>query len=278
MSATESPRAWHADEESLRRWVDGDVGPLLGASVEQHLVRCVACRSAVAQMVATPTLDAAWDKVLDEIELPKPGVVERVLVRLGFKPSEALLVAAAPAMRLSWLGGLTTALLFVLVAATFGGPKGVSLFLFIAPLVPVVGVAAAYGPSADPSYEAAAATPYPMFRLVLVRTVAVLATSIPVVLAASLLPVGDQVSAAWLLPAVGFVAVVLLASTWVDPAYAAAAVALAWVIAVGSSARAGEPLDVLEPGALVAYAVLTVTALLVLTVRLRTTSMRSYPQ
>jgi len=278
MSATESPRAWHADEASLRRWVDGTVGPLLGASVEQHLVRCEACRTQVATIVETPTLDAVWDKVLDEVETPRPGLVERLLVRLGMSPSDALLVAAAPAMRLSWLGGLTTALLFVLVAAVLGGSNGVTLFLLVAPLVPVAGVAAAYGPSADPSYEAAAAAPYPTMRLVLFRTAAVLATSIPVVVLASLSPVGHEVSAAWLLPAAGFVAVVLLAGTWVDPAYAAAGVTLAWMVAVVSWARTGEPLGVVAAPMLVVYGAGSVIVVIVLIIRLRAMGMRWYPQ
>jgi len=271
MSATESARAWHADEASLRRWVDGTAGPLLGASVEQHLVHCAACRSAVARMVEAPTLEPAWGRVLDEIELPKPGVVERLLVRLGFKPSEALLVAAAPSMRLSWLGGLTTALLFVLVAATLGGERGLSLFLLVAPLVPVAGVAASYGPSVDPSYEVAAAAPYPMFRLVLFRAVAVLATSIPVVVLASLLPLGQEVTVAWLLPAAGFVAVVLLAGTWVDTVYAATGVALTWMVAVGLWTRAGDPLGAVAPPMLAIYGAGTVLVVVALTIRLRRT-------
>ena len=274
MSGIESARAWHADDESLRRWIDGNAGTLLGASVEQHLVRCESCRSSVETMVAAAPLEAVWDKVLDEVELPQPGIVERMLTRLGLRPSEAMLVAAAPSMRLSWLSGLTTALLFVLIAATFGGPHGVTLFLLIAPLVPVAGVAASYGPSADPSFEVAAASPYPAMRLVLFRTVSVLATTIPVVVLASLLPVWAEVSAAWLLPALGFVALVLLAGTWVDPAYAAAAVAAIWTIAVAVWARRGEAVDALAPNMLVMYGTGTVIIVVVLIVRLRTMGVR----
>lgn len=269
MSGIDIPHAWHADEQSLRRWVDGTAGTLLGASVEQHVVRCEACRGMVARMVAMPSLDGVWDRVLDDIETPRPLFVERILVRLGLPRSQALLVASAPSMRLSWLGGITAALMFVVLAGAFGGDRGLSLFLLVAPLIPVAGVAASYGPSADPSYEATAVTPYPMLRLVLFRTAAVLVTCLPLVALSSLLPVGQQVTPAWLLPAVGFVAITLLASTWVDTAYAAAVVALSWLVAVVWWTRAGDPLGVLAPELLVAYAITTVLVSVALVVRLR---------
>jgi hypothetical protein len=43
-----------------------------------------------------------------------------------------------------------------------------------APLVPLVGVAVAYGPEADPAHELTATAPYSGLRLVLLRTAAVL--------------------------------------------------------------------------------------------------------
>ena len=75
-------------------------------------------------------------------------------------------------MRVAWLLGTIGVLLFVVsrrVCADSDG--GLGLFLLVAPLIPVAGVAAAYGPSSDPSYEAVLASPYPMVRLVLLRTV-----------------------------------------------------------------------------------------------------------
>ena len=76
----------------------------------------------------------------------------------------------------------------------------------------------AYGPAADPSYEAVLTSPYPMVRLALLRTVSVLTTSVPLVIGAGLLlPTSTLVAVAWLLPAAGFIAVVLTASNWVEP-------------------------------------------------------------
>ena len=79
-------------------------------------------------------------------------------------------------------------------------------------------VAVAYGPSSDPSYETVVAAPFAMVRLVLLRTLSVLVTSVPLVVVTGLvLPTSPIVAVAWLLPAAGFIAVVLTASNWVDP-------------------------------------------------------------
>ena len=88
-------------------------------------------------------------------------------------------------------------------------------------------------------------TPYPMLRLILLRTIAVLALALPAVLLAGLF-IPTEVPFAWLLPAVGFVAVVLAASTWVSPLRSAVAVssvwlAVIWLLAAGQFAGRGAP-------------------------------------
>ena len=60
--------------------------------------------------------------------------------------------------------------------AAYVGTHGVAVFLALAPLLPMVGVALAYGPTADPAYEIAAATPYSGVRLLALRTAFVVAT------------------------------------------------------------------------------------------------------
>jgi hypothetical protein len=64
----------------------------------------------------------------------------------------------------------------------------------------------------DPALEPEMVTPYPALRLILLRTIAVLALALPAVLLLGLVVPGDA-PFAWLLPAIGFVAVVL-AATW----------------------------------------------------------------
>lgn len=249
-----SRSGWHVDQTSLRRWVDGLAGPIAGASVEQHVLHCAQCQSDVAALVPVEPLRPVWDNVLAEVESPRPGPAQRLLVKLGLSASDAIVVASAVTLRVAWLVGMVAVLAFTVFAAVFAEAGGIALFLMAAPLIPIAGVAAAYGPTADPSYEAVLAAPYAMVRLVLLRTASVLATSVPVVVVSGLLlPTSWAVAIAWLLPAAGFVVVVLTASNWVDPAYAASVVATGWVVAVAFAARAGDPLVLLSPPALVGY-------------------------
>ena len=149
-------------------------------------------------------------------------------------------------------------------------PKIVGLFLLIAPLAPMVGVAAAYGPESDPTHELATAAPYSKPRLVLLRAAAVLAASLPITVAVGLLlPIPTWLAAAWLLPALGFIAVVLAAGTWVDPVYAAAALAVGWVSAVGWAVVQREPHSLFSVGAIAAYVAIGALATTVFVTRIR---------
>lgn len=269
MNAETGSVPWHVDADSLRRWVDGVASPMVSMSIEQHVLRCASCRDAIAGLVPEAPLQAVWARVLTDIEVPRPGVMERLISRVGLSPADSLVIAAAVNLRVAWSLGVIVVLFFAVMAASFGPFGGIALFVVGAPLVPVAGVAAAYGPSVDPSYEAVQAAPYAIVRLVLLRTAFVLVTSVPVVVVAGLLlPASPVVAAAWLLPAAGFIVVVLTASVWMDPAYAAAAVAVGWVCAVAWAARDGDPLGAFSPAYLIAYLVVAVVAGLILLNRL----------
>lgn len=265
---------WHLDETLLTQWIAGEAEAVYAASTEQHVVRCAACRDRVRDITANdrpravPDLDAVWAAVRDEIEVPATGVAERLLARLGLSPSDAQLVAAAPAFRGAWLGALCVVLVFATLAAAWADTRGATLFLLVAPLLPVVGVALSYGAEADPALEQEAATPYSPLRLVLLRTLAVLGGSVPL-LAVSTVLVPGRTSYLWLLPALGFTAVVLAVSTWTDPLRPAAVVAVGWLVAVGWSAQHGGPGLVLGDACLAAYAALLAAGLVVLLVRTR---------
>jgi hypothetical protein len=184
--------------------------------------------------------------------------------------TDALLVAHAPSLRASWLFGLAATLAFAVLAAVWGGMRGPAFFLLVAPLVPVAGVAFAYGPDVDPAFEAGLAAPYPAARLLLLRTAAVLVTSLPLaVLAGLLVPALPGTAVSWLLPALAFTAVVLAASTWARPSAVAVVLGVGWVVAVGSASMARDPAAVLTPALLVTYAVIGVVAVLVLCLRIR---------
>jgi len=212
-----------------------------------------------------------WGRIREQAQAPRPGLVERVLTRFGVSEPDALLVAVAPSLRASWLYGLAVTLGFVALSAAYGGSRGLALFLLVAPLVPVAGVALAYGPDVDPSYEVGVAGPYSAARLLtLLRTAAVLATCLPLVLLAALLvPALSWTAVSWLLPALSFTAVTLAASTWTRPAVAGVGLGIAWACAVGSAAAQQDPAAVLGPAPLLVYAAVGVAAALVLRLRLR---------
>ena len=256
---------WHVSDEALGSWVDGTAGPVAGASVEQHLGRCERCRGVVASLVPADDVPGSWEAILEAVELPPPSLGVRLMTRVGLGPADRAVVDTAPVLRIGWLVGVSVVLGFAVVASLLVDDGGLAPFLAVAPLVPVAGVAVAYGPSADASYEAVLVSPYPMFRLVLLRTAAVLATSLPLlVLAGLLLPFSSTTAVAWLVPAAGCTVVVLAASSWVDPEYAAVVTGLGWVAAVAWATRQGDPLLVLAPLAMAGYALVLVTGLLVL--------------
>lgn len=261
---------WHADDALMARYVRSEAASLDGASLEQHLTGCAECRARMATHVEIAPLEMVWSRVREQVQAPEPSLVERLLTGLGLSAPDARLVAVAPSLRTSWLFGLAVTLGFVGLGAAFGGTRGLSFFLLVAPLVPVAGVAFAYGPDVDPAYEVGVAVPYSAVRLLLLRTAAVLATSLPSVLAASLLvPALSWTSVAWLLPALAFTVVVLAASTWTRPTVAAVGLGIAWACAVGAAAFGRDPYAVLTPSLLLVYAVMGAAAAIVLSLRIR---------
>ena len=265
---------WHLDDDMVRRYVGRADSLAEGASAEQHLLSCGPCRArvtAAAGVTERSVIDlaAVWDRTRDAVEVPRPLVLERVLRGAGLPASEARLVAVASAFRGVWLAGVGAVLVFAAVAAAFGHARGVWLFLAVAPVVPCLVVASSYDPRLDPALEPELVTPYPVLRLVLLRTVAVLALALPAVLLFGLVVPGET-AFAWLLPAAGFVAVVLAASTWVSPLRAAIAIGLAWFTAVWLlAARSGPPEAVLQAPAQAAFVALAAASSAIFLLRRR---------
>ena len=142
---------WHVDPSTLGAWVEGTSGPVTSASIEQHLVQCAQCRAAVAGLLPIADVPGSFDAVLAQVS-GGAGLVERILVRFGLKAGDAVVVGAAPVLRIAWSAGLAAVLGFILVASLVGHDRSQALFLALAPLLPVAGVAAGYGPAVDPSY------------------------------------------------------------------------------------------------------------------------------
>lgn len=258
------------DQDLLARYARGEAGLAVAASVEQHVVRCAACRAALAAHVDRPALDAVWDRVRAVVDAPPRPFAQRVLQRLGVPEPDALLVAAVPALRTSWLLGVLAVLAFATAAAIWGGSGGLHLFLLVAPLAPVAGVVVSYGPAVDPTHELARAAPYPSARLLLLRLSSVLATSLPMALVGGLLlPDPAWLLAAWLLPAVAFTLVVLAAAQWVDPLVAGPALALAWTALVGAAGVRSSAVELVAPPVQPVYLALAAAAAVVLLSTLR---------
>lgn len=221
----------------------------------------------------TPTperLAANWRAITVELDAPRPSRIERLLRRLGLPSHLTRPLLATPAMRRAWLVATALAALIGLGAADNPDPRaGLLTLLLLAPLAPVAGVALAYGLGVDPLHEVTLATPMSGLRLVLVRTVAVLAVVIGVFgVAALLAPHRSLWSAAWLLPALTLSLVTLALGTFVGFRLAAPGVGAGWIVAVFvARAVADDPIAAFGLAGQLVCGVLAVVALAVLVVR-----------
>jgi hypothetical protein len=244
-------------------------------SVEAHLPGCPACRAVLRSYTDAARLDRNRVAVLARAALPPPGLAEIILRRCGVPEHVAALLAATPSLRRSWLAGVLLVLGVAVGAAQLafavgigrqgtylsGGGQWVALmpFLFVAPLLPLAAVAAAFSPRLDPAFRLASAAPVSKVWLLLVRSAAVVgATLLPTAVAALLLPGDHQwLAAALLLPALAVCAAALALATVTGPAVAAIVVAAGWLVLVaGLAMSSGGPASVLSPASQVVAVVL----------------------
>ncbi len=264
---------WHLEPELIRRYVGGGVGPVLAASAEAHLMACPVCRATLASHVDAGRTAAIWAEVVDRVDAPSPSLLERALVRLRVGEATARLVAATPTLRGPWLAAIAGVLAFAALAAQ-SDERWLRTFLVVAPLVPLAGVAVAFASGLDPTREIGLATPYPGLRLLLIRTVAVLAVTVPTALAAGLaLPGPTWMAAAWLLPAAGLTSAALALSGRLRPVVAVGLVAGVWVAATTPTVLKGQ-MVVFGAGAQVAWLALAAGGLLWLVARRNVLTMR----
>ncbi len=245
----------------MARYVHGDVDDVEAFAVEAHVKSCDDCRRRMAEATAPGRPDHIWASVLDIVDAPERGWFERLLVRAGLADHIARVLAATPSMRRSWVTAATVALAFSVLAA-YQGEGGILLFLTLAPLLPVAGVAFGYGPGVDPTYEIGLAAPMNGFGLLLLRAAAVLTTTLALAtLAALALPDLDWRSAAWLLPGLGLTVTSLALATAITPERAAALVSGGWVVAVlAAEGRSSESLAAFRAPGQVTVAVLALAS------------------
>jgi hypothetical protein len=269
---------WHADRALLQAYVCDELDDAQAYSVEAHVLACEQCRAELAPEVAADRLEAIWQDTVDVLDRPTPRPLERLLLRLRVRPGTARLLAATPSLQVSWLAAVAVAVGFGAVAS-HESDHGLALFLVLAPLVPVVGVAAAYGPGVDPAHEITVAAPMSGFRLLLLRSLAVLAASFALTAAASFgLAALDWTAAAWVLPALALTGATLALSLVMTPERAATCITVGWLVVVvlGRSAT-GDDLGAFHTTGQVTSALVAAAAAAVLARRRELIDIRSRP-
>ncbi|MBO3751458.1 zf-HC2 domain-containing protein [Streptosporangiaceae bacterium NEAU-GS5] len=230
---------WHLDPETIRRYAQGAAPPDVAASAEAHLMKCAACRGAISSHVDARRVESIWQEVADRVDAPRRSRPERMLIRLGVGEATARLVAVTPTLRGPWLLAVAGVLALAAWAAQVD-ERFLLMFLVVAPLGPLAGVAVAFAGGLDPTREIGLAAPYSGLRLLLIRTAAVLAVTAPIVAAAGLaLPGSTWTAAAWLLPTAGLTCAALALTARMTPVVAVGAVATAWVLVTAPAAVAG---------------------------------------
>ncbi|MFY1695133.1 MULTISPECIES: zf-HC2 domain-containing protein [unclassified Solwaraspora] len=230
----------HPTPTLISRYATGDDGidDATVWAVEAHLETCAPCRAQLADAVA-PTDRQLLDRVAAGITAgidagPRPAR-PRLLRRTG-----------AAARMLPWLATVAALMLVaVLFESTFASLP--SLVLLIAPVAPLLPVAAAWSRRTDPAWELVSSMPRTGLALLLRRTLAAVLTVVPVLAAASWSTGHSPVL--WLLPCLAFTAGALALGGLVGVDRAALGLSAVWSAAVVAPSVVGQRLPViLEAG------------------------------
>ncbi len=242
MSAHRSA-AWHVPGAALAGYAHGHLTAAQSWSVEAHLEACALCRTQLTRVLSD--LAPAAQEGSDLAAALRLAEASRATLTLQPLPAQGHVRAGSPSRRRRVLffagagAGAAYGLAVVLVlgvaavldligASPAHGGDRVPLTLLLAPALPLLGVALAYGPRADPAYELVASTPLGGLPLLLWRTVACLAVAVPAGVGAGLATGAGVGAAAWLLPCLGLTATLLAVGPVVGLRRAAALLAAAW--------------------------------------------------
>jgi hypothetical protein len=220
----------HVTTAALERYATGgvDIGADALWAIEAHLESCAPCRDRLGDAVArhspkTVSLLASVHANLSREVARSPQMPVRRPPRRASRWAPPGLWSRL-AMTLLVLGA---ALGLDLAGSTQAYP---SLVLLVAPVAPLLGVAAAWSMGLDPAHELVVASPRAGLWMVLRRTLAVLVVVIPALTVAGWL-VGAS-PARWLLPCLAFTAGALALGELIGLRRAAAALALMWTAGV----------------------------------------------
>ncbi|MFF9364984.1 zf-HC2 domain-containing protein [Streptomyces griseoluteus] len=230
----------HASARLIDDYARGDRGIAADEvwAVEAHLEVCRQCRDrlSAATRAHAPAVTAL-------VEAVRSGLEPRLATgNMSRRPRWSARVSGwlTPTM-VPWLVMVMSVTLLALLLDLAGTGAGygsghVSLMLLLAPVLPVLGVAASWSRGLDPAYELTASVPRAGLPLVLRRTVSVLTVVVPVLL------VGEWATgvtvAQWLLPCLGFTSTTLALGGVVGVSRAAVALAMVWAAVVLAPALA----------------------------------------
>ncbi|MFE2595439.1 zf-HC2 domain-containing protein [Streptomyces sp. NPDC059396] len=259
-------RAWHVDDALAAAYAAGSAPEPDAWSLEKHVESCGACAvrvsAAVRRGAAGPVLAEVRAAVLTAATGPAPRTsaprtsAPRTSAPRTGVPRTGLVArvlwAAGPALRGSWLVALVLVAAGAVGLAYGAGFDGARpLLLALAPVLPLAGVAVSYGQHVDPMYEIGASSPGGGLRLLLTRTAAVLAVSLPLLtLTGAALPASTEVpgAAAWLLPGLALTLAALVLGSYVGCRTAAGTVAAVWAVALAvpvlGTARQGDAVGI----------------------------------
>ncbi len=234
---TETP--WHAGPELLRRYAGGFLDQVGQAAVETHVSACPECRRDAVAVARHDDLEQIWDRVAVSVSRPTPPRSARLLVRLGVRDTDVMVLRSSSNLVLALVAATIAAVGFALVAGQLSTPQQELFYLALAPLLPTVLVAAAYD-TTDPLRDLAETTPFSKLRVALLRTIVAVLGALPLVLAMSVVPTIDLLLATWLLPSLMLAVLTVTVMTWWRAQLAGSAVSLVWIAVVVTVRTQGE--------------------------------------
>ncbi|MFE5677954.1 zf-HC2 domain-containing protein [Streptomyces erythrochromogenes] len=258
--------AEHASARIVDAYARGDEGIAADElwALEAHLEACRVCRDRLAAAVAEQApvvmalVDTVWSGLEAELAAAPavPHARRRRSAGRAARLSRRLARWLTPTM-VPWLAMIATVTLLALVLDLAGPGIGtavgeVSLVLLLAPVLPVLGVAASWSRGLDPAYELTASAPRAGLPLVLRRTAAVLAVLVPVLLVAGWAT--GVMLAQWLLPCLAFTSATLALGGVVGVTRAAMALVAVWAaVIVAPTLAAGRAAFALQSAGLPAW-------------------------
>jgi len=176
-------------------------------------------------------LNRVWLGVAAQVWCRRPGPVERAARRLLRSPGLARALVTTPSLLLGWV--IATAVVLI-AGAGFTLGTGQPWVALLAPAVAAVGIAYAYGPGIDPSWELSQSMAVGDRMVLLVRALTVFGLNAALGLAASAASgAAAAVTFGWLVPMTAVCALALAAATVTrSPGVGVAAGWAGWVIAI----------------------------------------------